>query len=83
MVVFGQKWSFLSHLASEGYVKPSNYPLNIFGVLFRLIGIHFDHCKRKIQIFNFLAFQFRLYRVPEVTVGSEDPLQHLCKRHIC
>ena len=32
------------------------FPLNVFGVPFRLIGIHFDHSKNKIQIFNFLPF---------------------------
>ena len=28
----------------------------VFGVPFRFIGIHFDHCKNKIQIFIFLPF---------------------------
>ena len=56
-----------------GYVKPFEFPINVFGVLFRLILIHFDHCKNKIQIFIFLPFH-RLYMGSEVTVGSEDPL---------
>ena len=58
------------------------FPLNAFSVPFRLIGIHFDHCKNKIQIFNFCLFH-KLYRGSEVTVGSEDPLQNFLKGHIC
>ena len=50
-------------------------------VPFRLIGIHFDHCKNNMQIFNFCLFH-RLYRGSEVTVGSEDPL-HFFKGHFC
>ena len=42
-----------SHLAVVGYVKHSNFPFNVLSVLSRLIGIHFDHYKNKIQIFNF------------------------------
>ena len=34
----------------------SNFPLNVFGVPFSLIGMYFDHCKKQIQIFNFFAF---------------------------
>ena len=62
--------------------KSSNFPFNVFSVPFRLIGIHFDHCKNKIQIFNFCLFH-RLYRGSEVTVGSEDPLQISFKGQIC
>ena len=54
-----------------GTQNPSNFPLNVFNVPFRLIGIHLDHCKNKIQIFNFCLFR-RLCRRSEVTVGSEN-----------
>ena len=44
------KMVILTHLAVVGYVNPSpsDFPLNVFGVPFRLIEIHFDHCKNKI-----------------------------------
>ena len=44
--------------------------------------MHFDHCKNKIQIFNF-GLSYRLCRGSEVTVGSEDPLQNFFKGHVC
>ena len=62
----------------RGVHNPLNFPLNVFSVPFRFIGIHFDHCKNKIQIFNF-CLSHRLYRGLEVTVGTEDPLQIFSK----
>ena len=61
MVVFGQKWQFLYIWLLWCMWNLSNFPLNVLSVPFRLIGIHFDHCKNKIQIFNFCLFH-RLYR---------------------
>ena len=59
-------------------VNPSNFQLSVFSVPFRLIGLHFDQCKNKMQIFNLCLFH-RLYRGSEVVVGSEDPLQNFLK----
>ena len=50
-------------------------------VSFRLIGIHFDHCKNKIEFFNFCLFH-RPHRGSGVTVGSENPLQNFFKGNI-
>ena len=59
-------------------LDPSSFPLNVFSVPFRLIGMHIHHCKNKIQFFNFCLFH-RLYRGSEVMVRSEDPLQIFLK----
>ena len=73
MAVLVQKWYCFHIWLLWGMWHPSSFPLNVFGVLSRLIGIHFHHCKNEIQIFKF--WPFRLHRGSEVTVGSEDPLQ--------
>ena len=72
--ILSPKWLFLvknSNFVTFGCcgdVKPSNFPLNVLVFPFKLIGKHFDHCKNKIQIFNFCIFH-RSYKGAEVTVG--------------
>ena len=74
-----------SHWVAVVYIImiiPSNFPLNVSSVRFRLIGIYFDHCKDKFK-FSFFAFSLGYMEGSEVTVGSEDPLQNFFKGHIC
>ena len=81
---FWSKVVISAHLAAI-YGVPKTlqiFPLNVFNVPFGSIRIHFNHCKNRIQIFNFCLFN-RLYRESEVTVGSGDPLQRFFKGHIC
>ena len=66
-------------MAAVGYIKPFKFSIKFFSVPFSLIGIHFNHCKNKNQIFNFCLFH-RLYRGSEVTVGSEDLLLKFFER---
>ena len=55
MAVFGTNGNFFIWLL-WGTLNPSNFPLNVLNVPFRLTGIHFDHYKNKIQFFNFVPF---------------------------
>ena len=79
--ILSLKWLFLVINANFftfgccGVRKTLQIPSNVSSVPFRLIEIHFDHCKNKIQILIFCLF----HRGSEVTVGSADPLQFFLK----
>ena len=73
--------NFFTFGCCGGMQNPSNFPLNVFSVSFRLIGIHFDHCKNKMEILNFCLFH-KLYRGSGVTIVSEDPLHFFFSKGI-
>ena len=75
---FWSKVLISAHLAALGYLKPFKFSIKCHSVPFGLIRIHFNHCKNRIQIFNFCLFN-RLYRESAVTVGSETHFKDFLK----